>query len=41
MAKDKERSVNPAAAQRKAEKARAIKKGKNDSECPELPLGKH
>lgn len=27
MAKDKERSINPAQAQRKAEKAKAVKKG--------------
>ena len=33
MAKDKERSINPAAAQRKAEKQKALKKG-----VPTLPF---
>lgn len=31
MAKDKERSINPAAAQRKAEKQKALRKGEFSS----------
>jgi len=37
MAKDKEKSINPAQAQRKAEKAKSIKKGPYPSQTTATP----